>query len=514
MAEIALLRFSLKLVWGLIANRAIAHLEGGSPTDEQLRQLLLGEFRKLHEQLDALRRKELVAATAFMENGYEILKDDPQEARKEFNKARDAAQMALGVVKDVQDKVLATKIMIASAIHEFVEKPEVAASLCMKYVSRINSLPPVQTSAGVEAGLKGGPKFRFGGSINRHDLLGRVSEINRCVWHFVVDQGSSGTYLESDCSYVAFEGRRINPMTNFILMRSFALLSKFQNGFSDPISMVTTRNKIFLAQSQVASQEMDAFIGNAIKVFDLETKTVSNLVGHAGSVLCLARVGDNVVSGSFDRRILIWDAKSLKCVQMLIGHEGSVTTLAVNDSLIFSGSTDCTIRAWDRETFQSCHTLEGHTMPVSALAVSNRHLFTCEVGGPIKYWDLKKWTCLHDIKSPGNLDAMHIIGGYLFIASDQKITVMNLGSLKEVATIKESGAISLVVGKTLCTASATTLTSLDTTSMKKTGSKVLKFEDVAYNIQCLYFDEMTGYLYISCSYQTAGGNKTNVLFRV
>ena len=131
MAEIALVRMSLKLVWGLIANRAIARLETGSPTDEKLRQLLLSEFRKLHEELDALRRKELVAATAFMENAYELLNEDQEEARKEFNKARDAAQVALGVVKELQDKVLATKIMIASAIHEFVDKPEVAVSACI-----------------------------------------------------------------------------------------------------------------------------------------------------------------------------------------------------------------------------------------------------------------------------------------------------------------------------------------------------------------------------------------------
>lgn len=91
MAEIALVRFSLKLVWGLIANRAIARLETGNPSDEKFRQLLLSEFRKLHEELDALRRKDLIAATAFMENAYEILHEDQDEAKKEFNKARDAA---------------------------------------------------------------------------------------------------------------------------------------------------------------------------------------------------------------------------------------------------------------------------------------------------------------------------------------------------------------------------------------------------------------------------------------
>ena len=277
MAEIALVRMSLKLVWGLIANRAIARLETGNPTDEKLRQLLLSEFRKLHEELDALRRKELVAATAFMENAYEILNADPEEAKKEFNKARDAAQVALGVVKELQDKVLATKIMIASAIHEFVDKPEVAASLCMKYVSRLNSLPAVVNACSVQAGQKMGPKWRWGSSnVTRQDLLGAVSEINRCVRYFVIDQASSSKYLESDCSHIAVEGRLINPMTNFILLRKCIELNTLPNDFGTPISMVVVENKIFFAQSQVTSQDSDPFLGNAIKSLDLETGTVSD----------------------------------------------------------------------------------------------------------------------------------------------------------------------------------------------------------------------------------------------
>jgi len=515
MAEIALVRISLKLVWGLIANRAIARLETGNPTDEKLRQLLLSEFRKLHEELDALRRKELVAATAFMENAYEILNEDPEEAKKEFNKARDAAQVALGVVKELQDKVLATKIMIASAIHEFVDKPEVAASLCMKYVSRLNSLPAVVNACSVQAGQKMGPKWRWGsGNVTRQDLLGTVSEINRCVRYFVIDQASSSKYLESDCSHIAVEGRLINPMTSFILLRKCIELNTLPNDFGTPISMVVVENKIFFAQSQVTSQDSDPFLGNAIKSLDLETGTVSDLIGHAGVVLCFAKFGSHMVSGSFDRKVLIWDAKTCKCIHILTGHEGSVGVLAVNDSHIFSGSTDCTIKVWDRVTFELQHTLEGHIAPIAALSVSNRHLFSCEVNGPVKYWDLKKWTCLHDVKSPGNVDKLHIANSSLLICFEQKISVVSLGNLKEVSVLKDPAEISLVIGKTFCTVSDATLRSLDTSNMKPIASKVFKIDDVPYYVKCLYYDEMTGYLFITCRYSTAKGIEKYVLFRM
>ena len=515
MAEIALIRISLKLVWGLIANRAIARLETGNPSDEKLRQLLLSEFRKLHEELDALRRKELVAATAFMENAYEIFNEDAEEAKKEFNKARDAAQVALGVVKELQDKVLATKIMIASAIHEFEDKPEVAAALCMKYVARLNSLPPVVSASSIQAGQKIGPKWRWGsGSATRHDILGTVSEINRCVRYFVVDQVGNDKYLEGNRPHIVVEGRLFNPLTDFILLRKCVELSTFPEDFGVPICMVAFERKIFFAQSQLASQEDDPFIRNAIKCLDLDTGVVSDLVGHAGNVLCMAKVGSVMASGSFDRKILIWDTKSGKCEQILSGHEGSVGLLAVNELHIFSGSTDCTIRVWDRETYELQHTLEGHSAPISALTVSNRHLFSCEVNGPIKYWDLKKWTCLHDVESPGIVDRMHIISSSLFVSFDKKLSIVSLGNLKEVSVIKQPAKMSVMIGKTLCTASESTLQTIDISNMKIITSKVFKIDDMPYCVKCLYYDEVTGYLFITCSFLTGKGAEKLVLFRL
>lgn len=70
----------------------------------------------------------------FMENVYEILNEDLEEVRKEFNKVRDVVQVVFGVVKELQDKVLVIKIMIVFVIYEFVEKFEVVVFLCMKYL--------------------------------------------------------------------------------------------------------------------------------------------------------------------------------------------------------------------------------------------------------------------------------------------------------------------------------------------------------------------------------------------
>ena len=509
MAELALVRFSLKLVWGMVANRAIANLEHGDRAEEKLRQLLLGEFRKIHEHLNALRRKELVASTAFMENGYELLNKDPGEAMKEFNKARDAAQMAFGVVPDVQDKVLATKILIASALHEFADKPDTATSLCMKYVLRLNTLPEIVSAAGAQLGHKFGGKLRtWAGGSSRQDLLGKVSEVNRCVLQYVNEQGD-GKWREQGWPCVG--DSQVNPITDFLLLRKHIEFMSLPADFGIPVAMILAENRFFFAQAQMCSQETDQFLGNSVKVLDLDTQKESELVGHAGCVLSLIQADSQVFSSSFDKQILVWDAKSLKCLQILAGHEGSVRSLSANDNHLFSCSTDSTIQVWDRKTYALSHTLKEHKTPVVTMAVSNRHLFSYSVGEPVKYWDLKKWVYVHDIAIVGSVTQMHIVKNFLLVHSDQRIHIFNLGNLKEIAVLGDVGAKSFVVGPRLCTVSDCVLKMWDVASQKCIGSKSLKSDHGApYIVQCSYFCEETGFLFVVCTV----GKAKNVVLRI
>ena len=499
MAELVVVRVSLKLIWGLVANRAIASLEQGDAAEEKLRQLLLSEFRKIHESLNALRRKELVASTAFMENGYELLKKDPEEAAKEFNKARDAAQMAFGVVTDPQDKVLATKIMISSALHEFADKPETAASLCMKYVARLNSLPEVVSAAKLQMGHKFGGKLRsWAGGASHQELLGNASQVNRCVLQFMSVSGQSVKWRETGWPTIA--GTQINPITDFILLRNFVELANLPADFQTPIAMATVGSKFFFAQAQRCSQETDQLLGNAVKVFDIETKATSDLVGHTAAVLSLAQAGSQVMSCSFDKQVLVWDMPSLKCAQILSGHAGSVRSLAINDNHLFSCSTDGTILVWDRATFSLSHTLTGHTTPVVAMAVSNRHLFSYAVGETVKYWDLKQWKCIHDINIADSVHQLHIVKNFLLVHCNQTIHIFNLGSLKETGVLKDAGSKSILVGSSVCTVSDSTLKMWDVTHHKCVASKVLKNDrGIPYTVLCMDFHGETGFLFLTCS---------------
>ena len=69
MAEMLVARITVDIVWKLFAPQIAQYLEQGDISEEKIRQMLLSEFNKIHEHLNALRRKELVAAVAFLETG-------------------------------------------------------------------------------------------------------------------------------------------------------------------------------------------------------------------------------------------------------------------------------------------------------------------------------------------------------------------------------------------------------------------------------------------------------------
>lgn len=84
--------------------------------------------------------------------------------------------------------------------------------------------------------------------------------------------------------------------------------------------------------------------------FDKKDKV---LQGHTRGIISrLFLPNGNLVTGSFDRTIKIWDCTTGACIQTLNGHAEPVTALAYNQNLLISGSQDHTIRIWNIHTTQ------------------------------------------------------------------------------------------------------------------------------------------------------------------
>lgn len=97
--------------------------------------------------------------------------------------------------------------------------------------------------------------------------------------------------------------------------------------------------------------------------------------GHVDSILTVAASQDGkfVVTGGRDRRIVVWDAETLKPLRVFSQHRDSVTGLAFRrgTNQLYSSSNDRTIKIWSLDELAYVETLFGHqdqVVDVAALA--------------------------------------------------------------------------------------------------------------------------------------------------
>ena len=101
------------------------------------------------------------------------------------------------------------------------------------------------------------------------------------------------------------------------------------------------------------------------------------LEGHTDVVACVraAPSGDLLFSGSWDKTAKVWRFATGEVVRTLEGHTADVKAVAwcrgdadgedgTPTWMVVSGSMDKTVRVWDARTGACVHTLKGHTSPV------------------------------------------------------------------------------------------------------------------------------------------------------
>ncbi|KAL4078980.1 WD40-repeat-containing domain protein [Scleroderma yunnanense] len=121
------------------------------------------------------------------------------------------------------------------------------------------------------------------------------------------------------------------------------------------------------------------------------------LQGHTSFVWSVAFSPDgrNIVSGSSDNTIRIWDAQTGAQVgKPLQGHTKLAFSVAFSPDgrTIVSGSVDHTVQVWDVQTgTQVGNPLQGHTSPVMSVAFSpdGRHVVSGSVDCTIRLWDVQ-----------------------------------------------------------------------------------------------------------------------------
>jgi WD40 repeat protein len=118
------------------------------------------------------------------------------------------------------------------------------------------------------------------------------------------------------------------------------------------------------------------------------------LRGHAGNVKSVSYSPDGrrVVSGSLDRTIRVWDARSGAGLTILQGHEEGVLSVSYSPdgSRIVSGSADRTIRVWDAESGGELAVLRGHECGINQVCFSpdGRRIVSGSADKTVRVWDV------------------------------------------------------------------------------------------------------------------------------
>ena len=135
---------------------------------------------------------------------------------------------------------------------------------------------------------------------------------------------------------------------------------------------------------------------DSIRVWDLETKVLRDLRGHAKAVTSLAITahGEWLASGSADRSVRLWHRLRWDEVEVFAGHSDVVSSVAMTAGgrLVLSASRDGTLRLWLRGQGAPLAVFEaGQPLTQCGISADGHSLVACGTSRQIYFlrWDSK-----------------------------------------------------------------------------------------------------------------------------
>ncbi|KAH8802476.1 beta transducin-like protein HET-E2C*4 [Xylogone sp. PMI_703] len=112
--------------------------------------------------------------------------------------------------------------------------------------------------------------------------------------------------------------------------------------------------------------------------------------------------GKQIVSGSSDATVRLWDAMTGILLQTFEGHSIAVLSVAFSPDgkQIVSGSSDSTIQLWNIVTKTPLHTLKGHSHSILSVAFSpdGEQIVSNSADNTIRLWDVMTGTLLQTLE--------------------------------------------------------------------------------------------------------------------
>ena len=217
----------LKFAVSFIRTKTAEKLRDGGLTDQKFRSWIVRELDDIKSKLDAMSRKDLSASISFLQQGIERLNmsvgescqsGDPGEspststksaqqledavaladairslkiesserfdkAQKSFQEASKQATLAFhNASLTTEERILASKVRLASGILEHLEDPEFATSDCLQYLKELHDMPAIKEIFSVY--VQGRVKSLFK-KDSRKEIVESVRIINLILADFI-----------------------------------------------------------------------------------------------------------------------------------------------------------------------------------------------------------------------------------------------------------------------------------------------------------------------------------------
>ena len=139
----------------------------------------------------------------------------------------------------------------------------------------------------------------------------------------------------------------------------------------------------------------------AIKIWEISSgECVKTLTGHTDWVesVVITKDRQQIISASTDNTIKIWDISSGECVKTLTGHINSVCSIVItkDHQRIFSASADNTIKIWEISSGECVKTLTGHTDWVMSIDITEdqQQIVSAGADRTIRIWNIDTGKCV------------------------------------------------------------------------------------------------------------------------
>ena len=222
------------------------------------------------------------------------------------------------------------------------------------------------------------------------------------------------------------------------------------------IAKELSREDIFFCLARVPDSER-IFLGSSDgNVYALdgaaEKLELVAMPGHTSYVTGMALAGAQLVSGSYDRKLIWWNPATRRAIRSIKAHDKWIRDVksSPDGKLIASVGDDMVCRLWDAETAKLKHELRGHEaltptnfpsmLYTCTFSADGKLLATADRVGHIVVWDVVAGKSIATVEAPGlytwdGKQRIRSIGGIRALAFSPDAKLLAAGGIDQLGNV-------------------------------------------------------------------------------